>query len=1281
MTMFSKIVEEEHRLFLPLYYESFYAAELLQKRCLTRIKKESLQRKKDLLYMTIEFFNEDGNKVGELKNFANKLVRSANLINSNMEYEQLKQDKLEMEDSENIFSESGNNSEDDVINDIESFLKQLMAEQLEVSADCIDTQAGYYEMGLDSPGLLRIVSSIEEKVDEILPPTLLFEYTTIKELSEYLVERYGSHFIHSNEANDEELNNNSVTAKIEKKPIFQEELKECEEIKGSQIQDIAVIGMSGRYPQAENIQEFWENLFNGRDCITEIPKSRWDYHCLDGLKSNSGKSMSKWGGFIKEPDRFDAKFFRVSPRDAETMDPQERLFLEVCWETIEDSGYTPKNLVIPKGANNRRDVGVFVGVMHKDYTMIESDAVLKGQVLPVSFSHAQIANRVSYFCNFNGPSIAVDTVCSSSLTAVHLAMESINHDECEVAIAGGVNLSLHPNKYMTYGMMDMQSSEGRCRAFGEGGDGYVSADGVAAILLKPLKKAIEDNDHIYAVIKGSAINHVGTVSGITVPSPVAQGEVIDACLKKTGIDPRTISYVEAHGTGTSLGDPIEIEGLVRAYKNYTSDHQYCSIGSVKSNIGHAESAAGVIGLQKVVLQLYYKTLVKSLHSEKLNSYIDFEKSPFYVQRKTEEWKTPTIVTNGKEIPVKRRAGLSSFGASGSNVHLILEEYISDDFHTRDSIEADNQENLVLVPLSAKNKDRLLEYAKKLLDFITVKELSLRQLAYTFQTGREAMEVRVAFLSSSIFELKEKIKAFITGNDLPEDCWFGEIKNKKSKKEKSDKGLTPITAKNLITLKQRLKEMAELWINGESVNWELLYGEGKPRKISLPTYPFANEHYWIPIVDSEAKNILGNKKATEWLHPLLQKNTSDFSEQRFSTTFTGDEIFLLDHMINGQKHLPGVAHLEMVREAVKLSVGADKLIGTEMRIKDVVWIRPVVVEQPVTVNIGLYPGENEEISFEIYQDLEEDGKELIVYSQGYVLLEQQTGEEPSIDIASVEAKCKEMTVSGAQCYEAFKDVGFEYGPSHNGIEELLVGDGQVVGKLSLAPELFGFVNEYMLHPGITDSALQASIGLILRNGNFTSLVPFALDEVRILKSCTNKMRALIKYADSNKEEKQLRKLNIDLYDMQGMLCVSIKGLSTKAIEMNASGLNIDKTHGSMLLKPKWVEKTACLDEVSFKKRIVMLCAPFDSAKKSIKQKINGVRCFTFSDNFEDAATAFTDFSMKVFENIQSILLEKPLDKLLIQIIIPNCGEKQIFCWAFRAFKDCYPGKSKSGWADS
>lgn len=710
MTMFSKIVEEEHRLFLPLYYESFYAAELLQKRCLTRIKKESLQRKKDLLYMTIEFFNEDGNKVGELKNFANKLVRSANLINSNMEYEQLKQDKLEMEILKYI-SESGNNSEDDVINDIESFLKQLMAEQLEVSADCIDTQAGYYEMGLDSPGLLRIVSSIEEKVDEILPPTLLFEYTTIKELSEYLVERYGSHFIHSNEANDEELNNNSVTAKIEKKPIFQEELKECEEIKGSQIQDIAVIGMSGRYPQAENIQEFWENLFNGRDCITEIPKSRWDYHCLDGLKSNSGKSMSKWGGFIKEPDRFDAKFFRVSPRDAETMDPQERLFLEVCWETIEDSGYTPKNLVIPKGANNRRDVGVFVGVMHKDYTMIESDAVLKGQVLPVSFSHAQIANRVSYFCNFNGPSIAVDTVCSSSLTAVHLAMESINHDECEVAIAGGVNLSLHPNKYMTYGMMDMQSSEGRCRAFGEGGDGYVSADGVAAILLKPLKKAIEDNDHIYAVIKGSAINHVGTVSGITVPSPVAQGEVIDACLKKTGIDPRTISYVEAHGTGTSLGDPIEIEGLVRAYKNYTSDHQYCSIGSVKSNIGHAESAAGVIGLQKVVLQLYYKTLVKSLHSEKLNSYIDFEKSPFYVQRKTEEWKTPTIVTNGKEIPVKRRAGLSSFGASGSNVHLILEEYISDDFHTRDSIEADNQENLVLVPLSAKNKDRLLEYAK------------------------------------------------------------------------------------------------------------------------------------------------------------------------------------------------------------------------------------------------------------------------------------------------------------------------------------------------------------------------------------------------------------------------------------------------------------------------------------------------------------------------------------------------------------------------------------------
>ena len=270
------------------------------------------------------------------------------------------------------------------------------------------------------------------------------------------------------------------------------------------------------------------------------------------------------------------------------MDPQERLFLQTCWETVEDAGYTPRTLVAPQGRHRRHPVGVFVGVMHKDYTLLGADAAAQGHRVPLSLNYAQIANRVSYHCNFHGPSMAIDTVCSSSLTAVHLAVESIRRGECQVALAGGVNLSLHPQKYLTYGSWDMHSSDGRCRTFGQGGDGYVSAEGIGAVLLKPLRQAEQDGDRIYAVIKGSAINHVGMVSGISVPSPVAQADAIEQCLEQSGIDPRTISYVDAHGTGTSLGDPIEIQGLVKAFSQRTQEKQFCAIGSVKSNIGHAE---------------------------------------------------------------------------------------------------------------------------------------------------------------------------------------------------------------------------------------------------------------------------------------------------------------------------------------------------------------------------------------------------------------------------------------------------------------------------------------------------------------------------------------------------------------------------------------------------------------------------------------------------------------------------------------------------------------------
>ncbi|MDP4181445.1 MAG: beta-ketoacyl synthase N-terminal-like domain-containing protein [Bacillota bacterium] len=303
-------------------------------------------------------------------------------------------------------------------------------------------------------------------------------------------------------------------------------------------------------------------------------------------------------------------------------------------------------------------------------------------------------------------------MCSSSLTAMHLACESIRRGECQVAVSGGVNLSVHVNKYIMLGQGNFLSSDGRCRSFGEGGDGYVPGEGVGAVLLKSLKKAEEDGDQIYGVIKGTAINHGGKVNGYTVPDPNAQARLIVDTLKKSNIDPRTVSYIEAHGTGTSMGDPIEISGLTKAFNEYTSDRNFCSIGSIKSNIGHLESASGIASITKVLLQMKHKQLVPSIHSDVKNPNIDFNDSPFYVQNRLEDWKQPVIMENGRRMVYPRRAGISSFGAGGANAHIILEEYQG----TVSYSEGKPSEKFLIL-LSAKNEDRLKVYSEQLYEFL------------------------------------------------------------------------------------------------------------------------------------------------------------------------------------------------------------------------------------------------------------------------------------------------------------------------------------------------------------------------------------------------------------------------------------------------------------------------------------------------------------------------------------------------------------------------------------
>jgi 3-oxoacyl-(acyl-carrier-protein) synthase/enoyl-CoA hydratase/carnithine racemase/acyl carrier protein len=607
---------------------------------------------------------------------------------------------------------------------------------------------------------------------------------------------------------------------------------------GTSGEDIAIIGLSGRYPLAKDINEFWENLKSGRNCITEIPTDRWDHSkYFDPDKNKTGTSYSKWGGFIDDVDKFDPLFFNIAPREAEYMDPQERLFLETAWQTIEDAGYTDTGLGTKK-------VGVFVGVMWGQYQLFETE--VDGRKIAPMVTYATIANRVSYFFDFHGPSMAVDTMCSSSLTALHLACESIRRGESKLALAGGVNISIHPNKYISLSHQKFASSDGLCRAFGKGGDGYVPGEGVGAVLLKPLNRAVADGDRIYAVIKAESINSGGRSSGYTVPNPNAQAEAISEALRKAGVNPRSISYIEAHGTGTSLGDPIEITGLMKAFKEYTDDRHFCSIGSVKSNIGHLESAAGIAALTKVLLQFKYKQLVPSLHADSLNPNIDFDNCCFYVQRELAEWKQTVVVENGKEKVYPRRAGISSFGAGGANIHIILEEYVEPQL--QQSIPENKQQ---VVVLSAKSEDRLRAYAQKLLEFLenncvwTAEKDSegktrLPDIAYTLQTGRKAMDERLAVVVSDILELKEKLKGYLNGNLTQEGLYIGRVKVSGIDTEVKGRLNSVMEA----VIEGRWDKLAQYWVNGLEVDWRLLHNDPPPCRISLPTYPFARKRYWI-----------------------------------------------------------------------------------------------------------------------------------------------------------------------------------------------------------------------------------------------------------------------------------------------------------------------------------------------------------------------------------------------------------------------------------------------------
>ena len=528
---------------------------------------------------------------------------------------------------------------------------------------------------------------------------------------------------------------------------------------------VAVVGMSARLPGAPDLRAFWRLLQEGRDAVDQVPAERWNWRDYDSqLTTGDETTYCQRGGFIQYVDRFDARFFGILPREAQSMDPQQRLFLQATWAALEDAGYAPSQLA-------KRRVGVFVGVGHADYpALMRRDGVPSDAWRGTGIALTAIANRVSYCLDLHGPSESIDTACSSSLVALHRARQALQDGECDLAIVGGVNLLLGPELFIAFAKAGMLSHAGHCQTFAASADGYVRGEGVAALVLAPLAAAQANGDFIYGQVCASAQNHGGRAHSFTAPNPKAQTEVIARAWQHAGYSPAQARLIETHGTGTPLGDPIEINALKKALPA-TDALTPIALGALKSQIGHLEAAAGIASVIKSLLCLQHRQVVGNLHHAALNPQIELTDSPFYLPDATR----PLGEQDGPLL-----AGVSAFGFGGVNAHVVLK---AADEHSSPAV-PEGQPYLVL--LSAKDEDGLRARARQLLAAFD------EPLPDASGALRQALDERLRYLlglmpsdgvATRLAELKVDAEDFVScleqaldalQLDVPIDAWRGAV---------------------------------------------------------------------------------------------------------------------------------------------------------------------------------------------------------------------------------------------------------------------------------------------------------------------------------------------------------------------------------------------------------------------------------------------------------------------------------------------------------------------------
>lgn len=933
--------------------------------------------------------------------------------------------------------------------------------------------------------------------------------------------------------------------------------------------DIAIIGMAGRFPDSPDLECFWENLKAGQNLIHEIPPDRWDWRTSYGdPEAGENKTRVKHIGAVADVFGFDISLFGISPREAEAMDPHQRVLLEVVWATLEQAGYTPAQL-------SGTQTGVFVAMYNTDF--LECSRAVRwdrqSQVyLPTGANQALASNRISYLFNWRGPSEVISTACSSALVALHKAAQAIRAGDCQMALVGGVSLLLSPARIIGLNRLGILSPDGYCAPFDKDSPGEVLGEGAGAVLLKPLSQARRDGDTIYAILKATGTNHHGNSSGsLTMPSVGAQTDLIVDTYRRAGIDPSTIGFIEAHGSGNTGGDVVEVMAFKEAFASLAQanqtglDRQFCGIGSGKGNTGFLEAAGGMAQLIKMILSLQHKTRPATINFKAVDESLNIQDSPFYIVDKTIPWEALTD-ENGRVLP--RRGALNAYGLGGTNAHIVIEEapirakggrpVPGEAKGLRDEALSLGPQPCLVV-LSARNEERLREMAKNLHQYLTGRShfapAHLQSMAYTLQVGRQAMESRVAFVVKDEEKLCEKLAAFMAGQAKIKKCYRGQVKPG-TVMLRADKGGPDKI--NTWLVERKLEKLARQWVKGVDIDWGSMYGDKKPDRINLPAYPFARKRYWLP--NNGQLTINNVQLSIDLLHPLIHRNISTFTEQRYSSVFSGAEFFLTDHRVWGEKVLPAVAYLEMARAAVELA--GQQPVG---QLKDIVWTQPLKVTGPSqAVIISLYPAghvsSNEaigpgEVRFEIStpSDLEAGARNVHSYGRVVIGSGAEFDSPARLNIADIRSRCS-AAMQGADCYRRFQEQGVDYGLGFQGLEELRYNTTEVLARLRL-PDRIGGQGEGMgLHPSLMDAALQATIGLSLNRLNRADsgpYLPFAVQQVSIYGPLPERAYAYVRYSPGAEFEELSRQTGLVKYDVaiadeQGQISVSFVEFTVRAL---------------------------------------------------------------------------------------------------------------------------------------